>query len=350
MYAEYRKTTRPAPMRTSPMMIILPRRPRLRFGPIPPADNLETPRSARPGFAEGGLKVFWSGREGPSVGGGARFVFLGERGHGDKGREDPPVGDPKRGPPRPHEGRKHVVAGGRPGGVGPPPAVEDLRALAFRDVHVLEDALLMVLRGERPHLGFLVQRVADAEGSDARQERVEEFVPHRFMQEDPGPGDARLSLIVECGEQGPLDRGVQIRVVEDDVRSLPAELEERPLQVGRGLPHDLLADLDRTGETDLAASRLAGKRRPPDPALAATRAQSGSHRTVRRRSNGRTSRIGCPDVFDSNRAIDSPWSSMSRARRRSNFPRAFAGRAPHGPSKAARAAAIASSTAFSRDS
>src|SRR2546427_13168152 len=50
-------------MRPSPMMIILPRRPRLRFGPIPPADNLETPRSARPGFAEGGLKVFWRGRE-----------------------------------------------------------------------------------------------------------------------------------------------------------------------------------------------------------------------------------------------------------------------------------------------
>src|SRR5439155_1057418 len=63
MDAEYRKTTRPAPMRTSPMMIIVPRRPRLRFGPIRPADNLETPRSARPGFAEGGLKVFWSGRE-----------------------------------------------------------------------------------------------------------------------------------------------------------------------------------------------------------------------------------------------------------------------------------------------
>src|SRR6266581_6524668 len=63
MYAEYRKTTMPAPMRTSPMMIILPRRPRLLFGPIPPADNLETPRSASTGFAEEGLKVFWSGRE-----------------------------------------------------------------------------------------------------------------------------------------------------------------------------------------------------------------------------------------------------------------------------------------------
>src|SRR5207245_7841292 len=131
-----------------------------------------------------------------------------------------------------------------------------------------EDALLMVLRGERPHLGFLVQRVADAEGPDARQECVEEFVPHRFMQEDPGPGDARLSLIVECGEQGPLDRGVQIRVVEDDVRSLPAGLEERPLLVGRGLPHDLLAYLDGTGEADLVDSWMAGERRPRDRALA----------------------------------------------------------------------------------
>src|SRR5712692_1231502 len=229
MYAEYRKTTRPAPMRTSPMMIIVPRRPRRRFGPIPPADNFETPRSARPGFAEGGLKVSWSGREahaslGPvprlevvadphalhlrvlphrleahlpphaahlhpserrgridqfvgidphhagsepgreamgapqvlrpearaeavrhPVRDGDRFVLLGKWRHRDERPEDLLLADPHRGILRPHEGRKHVVAAGRLRGVGPPPAVEDLGALAFRDVHVLQDALLMVL-------------------------------------------------------------------------------------------------------------------------------------------------------------------------------------------------------------
>src|SRR5207247_6881589 len=42
--AEYRKTARPAPMRTSPRMIIVPRRPdRLRFAPIEPPDTVRTP-------------------------------------------------------------------------------------------------------------------------------------------------------------------------------------------------------------------------------------------------------------------------------------------------------------------
>src|SRR5256712_9519547 len=125
----------------------------------------------------------------------------------------------------------------------------------------------MILGRERPHLRLLVQWVADAEGSDSRQERVEELVPDRFVQEDPGSGDARLALIVERGEERSLNGSVQIRVVEDDVRAFPPELQKRSLQVRCGLPHDLLADLDGTGEADLVDPGMAREGRPGDRAL-----------------------------------------------------------------------------------
>src|SRR5712664_2794805 len=251
MYAEYRKTTRPAPMRTSPMMIIVPRRPRLRFGPIAPADTFETSPGPQGGIRRRRIKGILE-REGHAslgpaprfevvadphalhlrvlpyrleahlppdaahlhpaerrgridelvrvdphhpgselrgepvgasqvlrpearaeavrnpVRDGDRFVLLGEWRHRDERPKDLLLADPHRGVLGPHEGRKHVVAAGRLRGIGPSPAIEDLGALALRDVHVLEDAFLMVLRGERPHLGLLVQRVADAKGPDAR--------------------------------------------------------------------------------------------------------------------------------------------------------------------------------------
>src|SRR2546428_9959640 len=74
--------------------------------------------------------------------------------------------------------------------------------------------------------------------------------------------------MVEGGELVPGDGGVQLGVVEDDVRAFPAELEERPFQVGRGLPHDLLADFDGTGEADLVDPGMAGEGRPGVRSLA----------------------------------------------------------------------------------
>src|SRR5256885_17242068 len=67
-----------------------------------------------------------------SVRDGDRLLFLGERRDRDERPEDLLLADPHRGVLRSHEGRKHVVAEGRLRRVGPPPAVEDLRALAFR--------------------------------------------------------------------------------------------------------------------------------------------------------------------------------------------------------------------------
>src|SRR5437879_12260143 len=81
------------------------------------------------------------------------------------------------------------------------------------------------------------------------------------MDEQTRSRDARLSLVVVCGEEGTLDRGREVRVREDDVRSFPAEFQEGFLQrVGSG-PDDILSHLDGSGEADLRDIRMAGEPR-----------------------------------------------------------------------------------------
>ena len=57
-----------------------------------------------------------------------------------------------------------------------------------------------------------------------------------------------------------LDGGVDMGVVEHDERRIAAELEPDLLHRARGLRHQQLADLGRTGEADHADGRMLGHR------------------------------------------------------------------------------------------
>src|SRR3989440_9766975 len=126
----------------------------------------------------------------------------------------------------------------------------------------------MILRRERSQLRSLVERIPDADGSSALREALQKGIPDRLVDEQARPRDARLSLVVLRGEQRSLDRGGEVRVREDDVRSLPAEFQEGFLQgVGPG-PDDVLSDLDGAGEADLRHVRMAGEPRAGHGAFA----------------------------------------------------------------------------------
>src|SRR5438309_8519606 len=155
----------------------------------------------------------------------------------------------------------HVVPAGRLGRPRSASAEQDLPPFAFRDVHVSEHPLLMILRRERSQLRRLLERIPDSDGPSAGRKPFQEIIPDRLMDKQTRSRDARLSLVVVCGEEGTLDRGREVRVREDDVRSFPAEFQEWFLQrVGSG-PDDFLSYLDVSSAVDIRDIRMAGEPR-----------------------------------------------------------------------------------------
>ncbi len=115
---------------------------------------------------------------------------------------------------------------------------------------------------------------------------------HAGLHQDPRPGAAVLAGVVEHrvrrGGGGPLDVGVG----EHDVRALAAEFQGQPLDVAGAAGHDLLADLGRAGEHDLAhqpgGRRGAGRRRCPCLAAPGTRPRAARPPGRARRSASRS--------------------------------------------------------------
>src|SRR5262249_62177355 len=101
----------------------------------------------------------------------------------------------------------------------------DLRALAAPDVEVGEDLLVLALEGERAHAGLRVERVAEVDLPRELLDACEELVLDAPLHEEPRARDAGLPRAAgEDGAGGPARGGVEVRVGEDDVRGLPAEL------------------------------------------------------------------------------------------------------------------------------
>jgi hypothetical protein len=78
---------------------------------------------------------------------------------------------------------------------------------------------------QRPHLGRLLQRVADLERADRFQEVLFERLVHRLVHQHPAGGGAFLPGI-EKGPFGGKSRGLrQVRILPDDKGIFTAQLE-----------------------------------------------------------------------------------------------------------------------------
>src|SRR5690606_39030943 len=92
---------------------------------------------------------------------------------------------------------------------------------------------------------------------ETRLEAVDQLVVQRLLDEHPGAGAAHLALVEEDAVDDALDRLVDRRVGEDDVRGLAAQLQRRVLAGAGDLLRDALADRGRAGEGDLVDPRVA---------------------------------------------------------------------------------------------
>jgi hypothetical protein len=137
------------------------------------------------------------------------------------------------------------------------PAEDDAGALGDRVVEVLLCPRQHLGRAERAHVRLLGERVADTEGLRALDKGFHERVLHGLVDEDAFRGRAALTREVET----PYDRGVRclldVRVGEDDLGAVPAELEHAALQ--RRIARDLLARVRRAGEDDRADVGMANQ-------------------------------------------------------------------------------------------
>src|SRR5215211_5808432 len=128
------------------------------------------------------------------------------------------------------------------------PAGEDARAgldaLSDLRVHVFED----LGRGERPHVGVLVHRVADLEGGHALHEAALELVGDLLVDDDPLGVDARLPVVERARGHRGADSRLQIRRWHDDEGVAPAELEHARLDVLPRLGADLPARTFAAGQ------------------------------------------------------------------------------------------------------
>ena len=102
------------------------------------------------------------------------------------------------------------------------------------------------------------------------------------LNEDAVRADAGLAGVAELRGDQAVDGLLERRVVEDDVRRVPAELEREPLHLAGREADQLLADLGRAGERDLAHAAVAEERLGDHPRRA--RGDAGSRpREARRR-------------------------------------------------------------------
>ena len=130
-----------------------------------------------------------------------------------------------------------------------------LGALVDAALDELGDLLQLALRVDRPDVGVLVQRVADADRRQAVLELVDERLGDRLLDEQPRPGAADLALVEVDAVDDALDGLVERRIVEHDVGGLAAELEGQGLVGAGDALEDLAADLGRAGEGDLVDVR-----------------------------------------------------------------------------------------------
>ena len=197
-----------------------------------------------------------------AVGDRQRFVVGAKTQHGDERAEHFLLRDAVVRARRSTTVGSHVVAIRERRVVRRVAAGQHAAALLARDVDVGQHALAVLRRGERPHLGVGIERVAEPDRCGQRHEALEERVGDALVQDQPRAGDARLALVVEDRERGAVDRRVEVRVVEHDVRALAAQFELHALEVALRRLDDAPPRRRRAGERDLADAWVLGEPLP----------------------------------------------------------------------------------------
>src|SRR5262249_20775786 len=104
-------------------------------------------------------------------------------------------------------------------------------------------------------------RIAETDALDLLTERSDELAVDALLHEQARTRRAHFALIGEGPEERAVHRGVEIRVLEDDVRILATELDRHALdRFGRALD-DESSGVDTAREGDLVDAGIGNQRR-----------------------------------------------------------------------------------------
>src|SRR5262249_40061334 len=134
------------------------------------------------------------------------------------------------------------------------------RAFVLADLHV---AVRLFARGfvdERPHLGALVQAVADDDLLGARDEGVGYALLDLAVHDQAARRGAALAGRAKGAPQRSFDGQVQIGVFEDDLGVFSAHLERDALEIFPARCRDLASDFRGAGEGDQLNLRMIHER------------------------------------------------------------------------------------------
>lgn len=119
-------------------------------------------------------------------------------------------------------------------------------ALCRRDV--AGDLVEVLRRDDRADLCRRVEGIADLHMLGERRHARHDIAGDGLVQDQPRAGIAALAGIEIGAEHGRVDEGVEVRIREDDLRVLAAELQRDLLQCLRRIGHRQLTNAGRAGE------------------------------------------------------------------------------------------------------
>ena len=107
--------------------------------------------------------------------------------------------------------------------------------------------------------GVLREWVTNLVGARSLLEGLDELVVDAILDVDTRSSTAALAVVKEDAKVDPADGILNVRIVEDDVGALAAQLQGNLLQVRAGCRlHDLPANNGRAGEGDLVDVHVGG--------------------------------------------------------------------------------------------
>ncbi len=139
-------------------------------------------------------------------------------------------------------------------------AADQKPALALTYLDVVENLLLVLPGDERTHFRVAIERIPELDARRFLRQGVQHPTVNGTFDEQARPCRADLSLIRERAEQRTVDRRVEIRIGEHDVRILAAQLDRHPLdRVGSSLDHET-SGVDAAGKGNLVDARVGDER------------------------------------------------------------------------------------------
>ena len=171
--------------------------------------------------------------------------------HGDGRPEDLLPVDPHLRPGLHEDGRLHEEPPGEPRHGGATAAQRRFRPLVQGRAVQVQHVVALPLADQRADLGGRVLRRAHLHVADGVGQPFHQRVGQRLVHHQPAPRRADLAGVAERGPDRPVQSGVEVGVVQDHVRGLPAQLEGQALEVRRGRPLDGPSGLGGAGERHL---------------------------------------------------------------------------------------------------